>query len=250
MNLEEEAAAFKRNREAEKKARQRAGLKVRPIVVHDETCIPTLVAMGFLREIDGEDDAAINEAFAAFVRHYCHNPKYSKRAGWETTTQIWHEEDARSGRKAKREEQDRRHLNRLDEGGFSDGGIHPDHDKPMPYVRRRGDNRPIEVSELPRWKVDRKRGGNPDGRNHGLLTQTIYNARGMVLGKWRGKSRTPVGYGKIGKLSDTKIRAEEKAIERKHGRLTLPDKGIHTVNMTAAEFKYYLFGGTSDDGEI
>jgi hypothetical protein len=235
MTLEDDAEAFKRKREAEKKARQRAGLRCRTIVVHDETCIPTLVAMGFLRDADIEADAAINEAFAAFIRHYCHNVRYSKQTGWEARNAIWREEDEASGRRAKREEQDRRHVKRLDTGGFSDGGIHPDHEKPMPFVRRRGDNRPIEVSDLPRWKVDRKRGGTPSGRNPMLTTATIYNARGMVLGKYKAKPLPGSDGETIKPLSAKKIRETEKEIERKHGRLVPPDKSVHTVASNKGE---------------
>ena len=84
-------------------------------------------------------------------------------------------------------------------------------------------------------KVDRKRGGAPNGRNPMLATATIYNARGMVLGKYKAKSSTPVGYGKIRQLSEAKVRAEEKKIERIHGRLTMTDKSVHTVASKAGE---------------
>jgi hypothetical protein len=242
MTLEEEAAVFTRKKkEAEKKARQRAGLRVRQIVVHDETCIPTLVAMGFLREIDAEDDTAINDAFAAFIRHYCHNVKYSKQVGRDASVQIWYEEEDRSGRKAEREEQDRRHLKRLEEGGFSDWGLSPDHDKPMPYIRRSGDNRPIKTSPLPPMKGDRKRGGAPNGRNPGLLTATVYSARGEVLGKCRSKPLPRNSDEKIKPMSAAAIRKAEKKIEEKHGPLVEPDKSIHTHALSADEIKKILF---------
>ena len=75
-----------------------------------------------------------------------------------------------------------------------------------------------------------------------LTTATIYNRRSMIIGKWKGKS-LPGSRGRqdceAERNSTPKI---EKEIERKHGRLTLPDEGIHTVNMTEAEHRYWLFG--------
>lgn len=189
MNIEDEAKEFQRKKkEAEKKARQRSGLKARHIVVHDETCIPTLVAMGFLREIDIEDDGAINEAYAAFLRHYCHNVKSDVRHRWEIESWVWRQDGA-AAMQAVEDRISRGALQRISPATDSDGR--------SSYLLRRGDNRPIEVSDLPRTKVGRKRGGAPNGRNPMLTTATIYNARGMVLGKYAAKSSTPKNYPKI-----------------------------------------------------
>ena len=75
--------------------------------MHDETSVPTLVAMGFLREIDIEDDAAINDALAAFIRHYCHPVKSDVRHRWEIESWIWRK-DGRAAMQAVEERFPRR----------------------------------------------------------------------------------------------------------------------------------------------
>src|SRR5437867_3106224 len=103
-----------RERERIKKERQRQGYKCRPIVLHDATHIPALVAMGFLAEAKMEDDAAINEAYGAIIRHYCHMLRVSKGQRQETIhwacEERWNEP---AELKAARERK-RRHKRRLE----------------------------------------------------------------------------------------------------------------------------------------
>jgi hypothetical protein len=217
--IEKEAEAFaRRRREAEKKARQRRGLKTRPIVVHDETCVPDLVARGLLRDIDTENEAAINDAYAALIRHYCHPVRVLALTKW------WEARDDKE-RPVPRNKEPQRHS----------------------YLRRHGDNRPPEVGELPRFKVERKRSGTPTGKNPLLATNTIYNARGMVIGRVRpGGKGVPDSMSRM-RYPKAKIGAVEKEIVRKHGKLTLPDKSVHTISLKAGEAEGRLDSLVADE---
>jgi hypothetical protein len=211
----EKEAADKREKERLKKARyrdrQKKGAAARTIEVNDVEGIPALLAGGFLQEKDQDDSDAIDEAYAAFFRHYCHNPKPSKgrRVLWDDgDVSDWIRDNDPQVRveREKWKEQDRLASGRREE-------------KAQQYMRRDRDNRPPEVSELPKFKVERKRGGDAKGRNPGLPTNTIYNAQGMVLGRWQGKSTTPKDLARMKPVG-------EKKVARIGGKLHLPGESV------------------------
>ena len=68
--LEEDAAAFKRAKQAEKKRRQRNGGYVLAVEVHLPTLARMLLAEGLLKEGELEDVTAISAATAAHLRKH------------------------------------------------------------------------------------------------------------------------------------------------------------------------------------
>ena len=216
-------------REAErlKKQRQRQGYKTRPIVLQDEMHIPALVVMGFLTDAQIEDEAAINDAYAAVIRHYCHLTRFSSSDSAVRCLHEWAEETRAD---PEWQEKEKRHRRRLEEGGSSDLGVHTDHDRPMPYVRRPGDNRSPKVSDLPHIEPERRRSGR-NGRNPGYLRSlVIRNARDVVIGKYESPALPRTSGKKVKQLSP----AELKKREKEYGPFPT-DTGIHTVSMSNAE---------------
>src|SRR5262249_24382357 len=68
-----DAKEFKRKREAEKKARQRAGYYVLPVQVHLVSVAQMLLVEGHLAEKDLDDVDAISKAVAAHLRAHQHH---------------------------------------------------------------------------------------------------------------------------------------------------------------------------------
>jgi hypothetical protein len=223
--LEDEAAAFKRAKEAEKKRRQRSGKHVLSVEVHLPSLARMLLAEGLLKEEEIEDVAAISAATAAHLRKH-------ERAGRILSDQTphlgserqevdsWVHDRERPGWKeeyeAKRKKLDRR-LTEQGPGPERYNGPHVSYDDPsLPHPERRGK-------------------GGRNGRNPGFLDSlTIYNARGVKLGKLEHSPVRQSGK-RIKQLTPAQVRAEEKKIEKKHGPLTPPDTGVHTEASSKGE---------------
>jgi hypothetical protein len=91
-----------RERERLKKARQREGYRHRQIEVHDASAIPVLVVQGLLADKDIENDAAINEAYAAFIAK--HRRGFEVNQEWKKDVAARRKSAALARRKARKQD--------------------------------------------------------------------------------------------------------------------------------------------------
>jgi hypothetical protein len=192
--LKAEAANFKREKEAEKKRRQRAGTIYVPVPVTTEM-VQWLFDEGLLPQCKRKDLETIGEAIAEHLRR--RSARIRGRTSWQDMDTYYDDRppiDWEAGREQRRAED-------------LAAGLNPDHwGSPQGWD----------------WKSPRKSGCN--GRNPGFLhTMTIFSARGVEIGR-AGMSKAPGTDKKIKQLSEAELKQRVAPIERKHGKLTLPDK--------------------------
>jgi hypothetical protein len=238
--LEDEAAEFKRRKAAERKRRERRGERVINVVVHVSSLAQMLFLEGLLKESQLEDLAAIEQAAAQHFRNHQRKgrvlPDKAPRTFWgRYDMSDWIEENdpvAKAGAQAdkeRREAEDRKRLAHLEETG----------DLPNDYCG---------YTSVPDYIGQRGR-GIPRQRNRGYIDGlTIHNNRGVKIGRAMVGTSVPGQSAKrIKQLKDARVRAEEKKIEKKHGRLVAKDKGVHTFNMTEVEHNALIFNRYTDE---
>jgi hypothetical protein len=97
------------------------------------------------------------------------------------------------------------------------------------HVRREGDNRCIEVCDLPSMRAAKKISGRNGKWIEYLHTLSIFDARGIKIGRYKSKPLPRESDKKIKQLKYADIKKAEKEIEKEHSPLVKPDKSIHTL---------------------
>jgi hypothetical protein len=219
-------------RKAKQRALERAGRMVVPVEVNRENAITLLVVTGHLKERDMENITAISNAMSRFFADQAEHRRLQRMKAaiplpidkakptavcyrtpsWREDTDMWVWREDREEIKA--------HW----------ASLTPDkHPPEVSYVRRKGDNRPTEVSDLPLMRVAKKISGRNGKWIEYLRALSIFNIRGIKIGRYRSKPLPCDSGKKIKQLKYADIKKAEKEIEKEHGLLVEPDTSVHTL---------------------
>jgi hypothetical protein len=179
---------------AERQARKRAGRVVVPVEVNREDAMTLLVITGHLAERDMENLSALSAAMGTFFSDQAGHRKiqrmkaavrlpidkeplrtlfYHQRNGWEDLRSWCYQEGGgKEILEALSEELEAERKARFKES-FT----------PL----REGDNRPIKISDLPAVKVEKRRSGRNGKWVEYQRGLTIFNNRGMKIGRYQSK---------------------------------------------------------------